>query len=148
MQMPCDETGRARRVDPLTPRERSRRMAAVRYKGNASTELTVARILRVSGLTGWRRHRDLLGHPDFYFTSQRVVLFVHGCFWHGCRTCARRIPTSNRSFWVEKIEANVRRDRRVARQLRRMGFSVLTIWEHEIGRLKWVHRLAKRLADR
>jgi DNA mismatch endonuclease (patch repair protein) len=57
------------------------------------------------------------------------VIFVSGCFWHR-HTCGRcRIPAANRLYWLAKIHRNAVRDRRVQRALRRLGWSVLVVWE-------------------
>ena len=76
--------------------------------------------------------------PDFVFRKQRLVLFVDGCFWHGCPAHYTR-PKARRAFWDAKIAANRARDRRVDRALRASGWRVLHVWEHalkarELGR--------------
>lgn len=110
--------------------KRSATMRAVRSTGNASTELTMVALLRKHGLKGWRRHLGLLGRPDFTWPKQHVVLFVHGCFWHGCPHCLRPLPITNSEYWSTKIKRNIQRDRRVARRLRQEGWQVITAWEH------------------
>ena len=75
----------------------------------------------------------MVGKPDFVFARKRVVVFVDGCFWHGCPKCYRR-PSSRCSYWDAKVAANKARDRRVTRTLRRMGWRVVRIWEHELAR--------------
>jgi len=133
------------RLDPLTPEARSQLMAKVRSKGNESTEKTMARILRSERISGWRRHRsDLPGRPDFYFPAQRLAVFVHGCFWHGCPRCYRA-PKSNRPFWQAKVSENRARDQRVTYQLRAMGIRTVTVWEHEVAGTVWIRRLRRRL---
>ena len=67
---------------------------------------------------------------DFVFPKLRVALFVDGCFWHGCPKHATK-PRNNRTFWRKKFAANQARDRLVNRTLRRQGWRVLRIWEHE-----------------
>ena len=114
-------------------------MAKVRGKGNASTELALARVLRAEGLTGWRRQRRLTGgrgaawkvRPDFVFARQRWAVFVDGCFWHGCPRHGTR-PVGRAGFWRRKFAANQARDRRNTRQLRAAGWRVLRLWEHEL----------------
>jgi DNA mismatch endonuclease (patch repair protein) len=121
-------------------------MSRVRGKGNKSTELVVAEALRQHRVTGWRRHlKHLPGRPDFYFPSERLALFVDGCFWHACPTCARRWPHTRTEFWVNKIEGNRRRDLRVRRHLRAAGVHTMRVWEHELRSDAWIHRLARRL---
>jgi DNA mismatch endonuclease (patch repair protein) len=113
----------------IWPREkRSEVMSRIRSRGNRSTELRMAELFRRHGITGWRRHQPLPGRPDFAFRRERVAVFVDGCFWHGCPACYRE-PEGNKEFWRQKIERNCRRDRKVARELRRMGWSVLRVRE-------------------
>lgn len=124
------------RLPPLLSPDatRARTMRAVHARGNASTELAVAAILRAHGLNGWRRHLPLPGKPDFAWPKRKVVLFVDGCFWHGCPYCARPMPIRNAEYWAEKIRRNIERDRRVRRELRRAGWSVVRVWEHAVRR--------------
>lgn len=119
-------------VLPPTP-ARARIMKAIRGRGNRTTELALARVLRRERLPGWRRHRaDLPGRPDFAWPSRKVAVFVDGCFWHGCPRCYRA-PSRNSAFWAAKVEANRRRDRRVSRQLRALGWRVLRVWECRVS---------------
>jgi DNA mismatch endonuclease (patch repair protein) len=67
--------------------------------------------------------------PDVVFTRQRLVVFVDGCFWHGCPE-HQHLPRSNRDYWVPKLAANVERDRRVDAALTEAGWAVLRLWEH------------------
>ncbi len=108
---------------------RSQLMKRVRSTGNETTELRAARLLRTNGLKGWRRHLPLPGKPDFAWPKEKIAVFVDGCFWHG-HDCGKNItPKTNATKWRKKIEGNKRRDRRVARQLRVKGWSVIRIWE-------------------
>jgi DNA mismatch endonuclease, patch repair protein len=110
---------------------RSRIMAGIRSKGNRTTELTLAALLRQNGIRGWRRHVDILGRPDFVFAKQRVAIFVDGCFWHGCQRCYQA-PKWNSLYWAEKIRTNRARDTRISRTLKRQGWAVLRVWEHAL----------------
>lgn len=120
----------ALRVFDTTP-ERSRLMSRVRSQNNKSTELRLLAILRANKLGGWRRHLSLPGSPDFVFKSANLVVFVDGCFWHGCPKCYKA-PGNNAAFWAEKVEYNRRRDRRINRILRSRGWRVLRVWEHSL----------------
>ena len=73
----------------------------------------------------------LPGRPDIVFPRQKLVVFVDGCFWHGCPLHYVR-PKSNTSYWSPKIEANAARDRRQEAVLEGEGWHVLRLWEHEI----------------
>src|SRR4051812_45718315 len=97
-------------ADFLTLRERSVRMAAIKGRGNRSTEGALATLFRVSGISGWRRHVRVFGRPDFVFRAVRLALFVDGCFWHGCPVHFKN-PVSNGAFWKIKISRNQARDR-------------------------------------
>lgn len=116
-------------------------MRGVRARGNRSTEVRLMRVLRANRVTGWRRHQPLLGHPDFTFKSLRLVVFCDGCFWHACPQHAT-LPVHNQSYWRIKILKNVQRDRRVTKSLRRLGWKVVRIWEHEIYRGRIPTKLA------
>jgi DNA mismatch endonuclease, patch repair protein len=106
-------------------------MSRIRGRGNKDTELALVKILRAHGITGWRRHQPVFGKPDFIFRRQRLAVFVDGCFWHGCPRCYSR-PMSNRRFWDDKFATNKARDRLVTRTLRRRGWRVVRIWEHQL----------------
>lgn len=131
-------------VDKYDKATRSRMMAAVRSRGNRSTELRMVKILRQHGLSGWRRHHSVPGTPDFCWPKLKVALFVDGCFWHGCPRC-RRAPKSNQAFWDAKVTENKRRDRRASRKLRKLGWSVIRVWECQIGKEATISRIAKML---
>lgn len=107
-------------------------MASIRNRGNRSTEWRLRARLAASGLRGWRVYAaDIYGKPDFVFDQKQVAIFVDGCFWHGCRKC-RRVPATHKSFWTTKIEANRKRDRLVSRTLRKRGWTVIRLWEHQL----------------
>ena len=120
--------------------KRSEVMSLIRSRGNKATELRLIEIFREYGITGWRRNQKLLGKPDFTFRPERVVVFVDGCFWHGCPKCYKR-PGSNQEFWDTKIAANRKRDRFVSRELKLLGWHVIRIWQHQLA--KPVHIVAK-----
>jgi DNA mismatch endonuclease (patch repair protein) len=116
-------------------------MARVRGRGNATTELIVARLLRQHHITGWRRHLPIFGTPDFVFRGARVAVFADGCFWHGCPTCYSA-PTSSADFWRTKVEKNMRRDLKVSRRLRELGWSVVRVRECQLRKpTRFLNRL-------
>jgi DNA mismatch endonuclease (patch repair protein) len=71
--------------------------------------------------------------PDFVFLKLKLAVFVDGCFWHGCPQHATK-PKNNRAFWQRKLSGNRARDAVVTRTLRRAGWRVLRIWEHDLNR--------------
>ena len=78
--------------------------------------------------------RDLPGTPDIVLPKYRTAIYVHGCFWHRHANCKyATTPGTNREFWRDKFEANVLRDRRTLRAIRKLGWSALVVWECEIA---------------
>jgi DNA mismatch endonuclease (patch repair protein) len=119
--------------DVFTKVKRSAVMSRIRGHGNKDTELALMNLFRQHHITGWRRNQKVFGKPDFIFRRVRLALFVDGCFWHGCpKHC--KIPVGNRVFWKKKFTANKARDRRVNRELRKLGWRVVRIWEHDLAK--------------
>ena len=111
---------------------RGQLMSRVRSTGNQTTEERLALLIRRTGLTGWRRHQDLPGKPDFAWAKAKVAVFVDGCFWHG-HDCGKNVtPKTNAKSWREKIERNQARDRQITRLLRQQGWAVIRIWECQL----------------
>lgn len=67
---------------------------------------------------------------DVAFTRWRVAVFLDGCFWHRCPEHGST-PRANDRYWGPKLDRNVTRDREVDRRLRKAGWTVVRIWEHE-----------------
>lgn len=74
----------------------------------------------------------LAGTPDIVFPGARLAVFIDGCFWHGCRKHSH-MPKSNVAYWKKKFRGNKERDVRVNRKLKRQGWRVLRVWEHDIA---------------
>lgn len=135
-------------MDTVSKEKRSEMMSGIRSKGNRSTELRLIALFREHGIKGWRRISSLVGHPDFVFPNERVVVFVDGCFWHGCRLCTKsRLPKTNRAFWREKIESNKKRDKKISRILSVLGYKVVRIRECSLKKSPkaQIKRVLKRL---
>jgi DNA mismatch endonuclease (patch repair protein) len=133
-------------ADVFTKAKRSEVMSRIRGRGNKDTELALAKILRWHRITGWRRHQSVFGKPDFVFKQARLVVFVDGCFWHGCPKHATK-PKNNGTFWQRKLSANKKRDRLVNQTLRRQGWRVFRIWECALAKrpLSCLKRIEKAL---
>jgi DNA mismatch endonuclease (patch repair protein) len=147
-------------ADFLAPEQRSALMAAIRSRDNKHTELVLASLFRVHGIRGWRRHKRIKRRcrsrnpgsrsvrPDFVFGQGRLVVFVDGCFWHGCPK-HYLAPTSNKSFWRSKLLDNRERDRITTYWLRRDGWKVVRIWHHQLlSPERVIRRIASILARR
>ena len=105
-----------------------------RVKGaGTSPELAVRRLVFALGGRYRLNRIDLPGKPDIVFAGRRLVVFVHGCFWHG-HDCARgaRVPKANRDYWTAKIARNRARDQASLAALAACGWRVEVVWECEL----------------
>ena len=114
--------------DVLTPEQRRLNMSRIRGL-DTLPELLVRKGLHARGLRYRLQDRSLPGRPDLVFPKHKVVIFVHGCFWHahGCNLC--KVPRTREQFWTEKLSKNRMRDQRVTEDLNESGWCVLVIWE-------------------
>src|SRR5579859_919638 len=116
-------------MDFLTPEKRSRLMSRVRG-ANTRPELAVRQIVRQLGYKFRVNHPSLPARPDLVFPLTRKVILVHGCFWHRHYRCPKAtMPKTRRAFWRRKFEQNKMRDQAKLRQLRRLGWEALILWE-------------------
>ena len=114
-------------ADVFSKKKRSWIMSRIRSK-NTSIDRRMREML--SGMNvRFEMYPKVFGSPDFQ-VGKRVLVFCDGDFWHGYRYAEKKRPA--KKYWREKIEGNMRRDRKVSRKLRRDGWSVLRIWEHDI----------------
>src|SRR5438270_1770077 len=115
----------------MTRAQRSKLMSCIRSK-DTRIERQIRSLLHRSGFR-FRKHVSALpGKPDIVFPRHRVVVFLDGDFWHGYR-CKKWLPKLS-SYWRCKIARNKSRDQNNFRRLRRRGWRVVRIWEHEIKR--------------
>lgn len=120
----------------MTPDQRYKAMASNR--GRTRPERTFASALWREGVRylthdGYKSTKGerILGNPDLVFPKKRIVIFVDGCFWHGCAECCKS-PEKSGEFWVNKIATNKERDQRVTSELKIQGWTVLRIPEHSV----------------
>ena len=114
-------------ADVFSKETRSQIMSKIKGK-NTKPELMLKEFLKGTYL---RYQPNIYGKPDFGLKNRKIAIFVDGCFWHKCPKCYKA-PSSNKKFWKKKIERNIRRDKKVNRILRKEGFKVIRIWEHDI----------------
>ena len=119
-------------VDSLSPERRSILMSRVRGK-ETIPERRVRSILHRLGFRFRKNVKLLPGTPDIVLPKHKTAIFVHGCFWHqhkGCRKARR--PTTRVEFWNKKFDANIERDSRKLRELRKAGWKTIVIWQCQI----------------
>lgn len=116
-------------MDIVDNKTRSRIMSRIR-SADTGLELRIRRYLHHIGFRFRLHVRNLPGRPDITLRKHRLVIFVHGCFWHrhrGCRLTTN--PATNSEAWHAKFRDNVHRDQRNVEKLREAGWRVLIIWE-------------------
>ena len=119
-------------MDTLTPEKRSENMSRIRSR-DTSIELNVRRLLYSMGYRYRVNRKDLPGKPDIVIEKYKLVIQVHGCYWHrhqGCKLAYN--PKSRVDFWQNKFSGNISRDKKVEKALASLGYRVYTIWECEI----------------
>jgi DNA mismatch endonuclease (patch repair protein) len=135
-------------VDNISLEQRSRVMASVRSK-NTGPEFMARSLLHRMGFRFRLHRRDLPGSPDLCLPKYRTVIFVHGCFWHG-HTCSHgsKRPSTNKEYWNQKLEVNIRRDAAAISALRAQGWKSFVIWECQLRSPKLADRVRKFLVSR
>ncbi|MGH2506017.1 MAG: very short patch repair endonuclease [Ktedonobacteraceae bacterium] len=120
-------------TDIVDKETRSRMMSGIRGK-DTKPEVAVRSYLHKKGFRFRLHRKDLPGKPDIILPKYKIVIFVHGCFWHRHKNCEYAyMPKSNLLFWNKKFSENVARDKRSIKALKHAGWDVLVLWECEIG---------------
>jgi DNA mismatch endonuclease (patch repair protein) len=120
-------------------------MSGIRGK-NTKPELLVRSLLFKAGYRFRLHRKDLPGKPDIVMPGRRVVIFIHGCFWHRHHACSlARLPKSNAEFWMTKLSGNEQRDQAKYQHLANLGWRVLVVWECATRRQDDIARLAESI---
>ena len=117
-------------MDIWDKKKRSAVMAKIKGK-DTKPEWIVRRYLFSRGYRYRKNVKGLPGTPDIVLRKYGIVIFIHGCFWHGHEVDGTT-PHTNTEFWREKIEANRKRDERNKEALKKSGWRVMTIWECQL----------------
>lgn len=117
-------------VDVFSRKKRSEIMSNIRSK-NTKVEVLVFRELRRRNVYFQKHYNKIVGKPDIALPRKKIAVFIDGDFWHGYnfKTQKERLP---KKYWVDKIETNIKRDKRVRSKLKRDGWIVLRVWEHQV----------------
>lgn len=127
-------------VDIFTPQKRSWVMSRIKGQ-NTKIDLKMKTILKEIGCN-FKMYPKMYGNPDFV-VGERIVVFCDGDFWHGYKYFEKK--RLQNKFWRDKIETNMKRDKRISRKLRHDDYSVLRFWEHDINKKP---ELCRRKIDR
>lgn len=137
------------KLDVMSAEVRSNLMSKVKGS-DTKLEAKFIECLKVAGIEGYDlQARDLMGRPDVVFRSQKICVFVDSNFWHGWQFPRWRHKLRS-EFWVTKIVKNRERDLKVTRQLRKEGWKVIRVWEHQLTNSpeKAVSRVQTALLER
>lgn len=120
-------------ADIFSKKKRSEVMSLVRST-NTKPELAFRKLISSAVYPlGYRyklNYKKLPGKPDLVFISQKIAFFVDGSFWHGYRL--RHGQSLSQKYWLPKIKRNMQRDKEVDQRLRKLGWKVIRIWDHEL----------------
>lgn len=113
---------------------------------NTTPEIIVRKLLHSMGYRFRLQKRDLPGKPDIVMLKHKTVIFVNGCFWHGCPSCkhASIRPKTNREYWNRKLNRTIKRDKENILELKKLGWRILVIWECETKR-KEIDKLMEKI---
>lgn len=116
-------------MDIVNSETRSRMMSGIRSK-NTKPEIIIRKGLFNRGLRYRINDKKVFGKPDIVLKKHKAIIFIHGCFWHGHIGCKNfKMPSSNREFWVNKIDVNRKRDGEVLNYLHATGWRICIVWE-------------------
>jgi len=123
-------------ADTISIKRRSENMRKIRSIGT-KPERDVCRIIRAMDFRFRRHSSGLPGKPDIVFPRAKKIIDVRGCFWHQHKGCIdSHIPKSKVGYWRAKLRRNVRRDARNLRELKKLGWRVLVVWECQVSSSK------------
>lgn len=132
-------------TDVHTTEVRSFNMSQIRSK-NTIPELTLRKALFARGFRFRIHQKKLPGKPDLVLRKYQSVIMVHGCFWHGHKTCKNFVvPKTRTAWWTEKINRNRSLDKKNGKALRKMGWNVIVIYECELKKQKLNRTIEKTI---
>lgn len=135
-------------TDVHDKKTRSFNMSRIRSK-DTGPEIIVRKFLFGEGFRYKLHDRTLPGKPDLVFPKYKTVIFINGCFWHGHEGCKYFvIPQTRRKWWTDKINRNKQLDADHIRQLKQLGWNIITVFECSLkpkNRAKTLNGLAMSL---
>lgn len=117
-------------MDNVTKTKRSQIMSAVKST-ETKIEKDFRKILWEKGYRYRKNDKKYFGKPDIVMKKNKLVIFIDSCFWHGCKKHCR-IPSSRKKYWIDKIENNKKRDKRVNYYYNKNNWKIIRIWEHDL----------------
>lgn len=116
-------------TDVHNKKTRSYNMSRIRAK-NTKPEMLVRKFLHANGFRYSLHNKKLPGKPDIVLPKYKMVIFVHGCFWHGHKDCRYFVlPKTRTQWWLNKINTNIANDTKAAKALKKQGWRIINLWE-------------------
>jgi len=135
-------------TDIYSKQKRSEIMSKISGK-ETKPEILVRKFLFANGFRFRKNDKKLPGKPDIVLPKYKIVIFVHGCFWHGHKGCSKAIkPSTNKDFWNAKIEKNRIRDKKVQETLKEIGWKVIVIWECQLRNQELLKQTLSKVINR
>ena len=138
-------------ADTVSKSKRSEIMGKIRGV-NTKPELIVRQYLFSKGFRYTLHNKLLAGRPDICLKKYNCLIFINGCFWHGHSNCKIfKWPKTNKKFWHNKIETNINRDKRDLKELKKLSWKVIVVWECQLKkgrREKTLTRLVKAIVSK
>lgn len=120
-------------MDTVSKKRRSEIMSRVRSK-ETKMEIAFRKALWQKGFRYSKNSANYYGKPDIVLKKYKTVIFLDSCFWHGCKKHGR-LPSTNKKYWIEKIDRNKKRDRKVNKYYKKIGWKIIRIWEHNLNKI-------------
>ena len=118
---------------PVPLNENVSRVMSSNKAKNTKPELRLRKALYAEGIRGYRLNwKKAPGRPDIAFPGKKIAIFINGCYWHRCPHCELPLPKTNKEFWEEKFDKNIKRDIKKEKELLDLGWIVLVFWECKI----------------
>ncbi len=99
---------------------------------NTNPDITLRHHLKTLGIKNYGLHSKVPENSDVVIPSTKIAFFVDECFWYGCNRCYK-MPTSNKRFWSNKLENNIKRDKNATMMHKAYGWIVARFWEHQMN---------------
>ncbi len=131
-------------MDKVDKETRSKMMSGIRGK-NTRPEIIIRKKLHAKGFRYRICDKSVFGKPDLVLRKYNAVIFIHGCFWHGHDCHLFKVPSTNTDFWVDKINTNKERDKKVIDQLKKKNWRICIIWECAIKGKKQLEQIDSKI---
>lgn len=113
---------------------------------NTKPEMIFRKTLHQFGYRYSLHKKELPGKPDLVLRKYKTVILINGCFWHGHKNCkASTLPATNKKFWEKKISDNILRDKKNNKELKTLGWNVITVWQCQLKNQTHQQKTLKRI---